>query len=188
MWETNDQTALNAAKALAAKELSPIYDNIIENGNEAWVEAVPDPATNATFYISLGAPDAGGTAPAIWVYAIPVTVPGANITLAVHVSRQVHGLIFRSQNTVDRNVQPCGRIRLCPPPYYRRLGNRYGGRCSTRGDWRHRQMVQHVHRVGNECGDRAGRRAGCYFSGGDVHLSFGGVFWRGCCACCGLHI
>ncbi|KAF7333798.1 Threonine--tRNA ligase [Mycena venus] len=43
MWATNNQTALNAAKALASKELSPIYDNIIANGNEAWVESVPDP-------------------------------------------------------------------------------------------------------------------------------------------------
>ena len=32
MWETNNRTALAASKALAAKELSPIYDNILANG------------------------------------------------------------------------------------------------------------------------------------------------------------
>jgi hypothetical protein len=95
MWATNNQTALNAAKALASKELSPIYDNIIANGNEAWVESKPDPVTNATYYISLGVPDSTGNAPAIWVYATPITPPPSNISLALHatVSHRVHALI-----------------------------------------------------------------------------------------------
>ena len=127
MWETNDRTALAAAKALAAQELSPIYDNILANGAEAWVEAVPDPVTNATFYISLGVADPDGDAPAIWVYAIPMTVPGSNISLAVHATvrrSSVDGYLY-SQHCSDRNVQSCWRIRFCPPPYYGRDPNRW---------------------------------------------------------------
>ncbi|KAJ7934079.1 hypothetical protein B0H13DRAFT_2306104 [Mycena leptocephala] len=84
MWSTNNQTAISAAKALAAKELSPIYANIIANGAAAWVETVPDPVTNTTYYISLGTPDSGTAAPAIWVFAIPLKDPASNISLAIH--------------------------------------------------------------------------------------------------------
>ncbi|RDB30353.1 hypothetical protein Hypma_007192 [Hypsizygus marmoreus] len=61
-WATADQSKVDSAKAAVQQDLSPVWDNIAENGDDAWALALT-PTTGEQFFISFA--DNGA---AVWVY------------------------------------------------------------------------------------------------------------------------
>lgn len=121
-WASADQSHVDAAKAGVQQDLTPIYDNIAQNGDDAWAVAL-SPTTGANFLISFG--DNGA---AVWVYPSALTTSTDPCTFgqtrdAWH-AEVIHDLAIQNTNPHHCNLvwvlQSYGTVWKHPAAYYRR--------------------------------------------------------------------